>query len=73
MMSLIISNIYIHTMTFLKYWMEIMDLCYFRVMPDDDEITRDNTDDTILPPDFIPVNEAQHQNPFRTLSPLASF
>ena len=56
-----------------------MDLCYCRVMPEDDEITRDNTDDTILPPDFIPVNEAQHQNPFdtsysfRTLSPLASF
>ena len=45
----------------------------------DDEITRDNTEDTILPPDFIPVNEAQHPNPFdttysvRTLSPLSSF
>ena len=66
-------------MTFLKYWMEFMDLCYCRVLPEDDEITRDNTDDTILPPDFIPVNEAQHQNPFdtsysfTTLSPLASF
>ena len=42
------------------------DLCYDRVMPEDDEITRDNTDDTILPPDFIPVNETQHQNPFDT-------
>ena len=67
-------------MTFLKYFMEILDWCYCRVLPDDDdEITRDNTNDTILPPDFIPVNEAQHPNPFdtsysvRTLSPLSSF
>ena len=44
-------------MTFLKYFMEILDWCYCRVLPDDDdddEITRDNTNDTILPPDFIP-------------------
>ena len=66
-------------MTFLNYWMNILDWCYCRVLPEDDEITRDNTDETILPPDFIPVNEAQHQNPFdttysfTTLSPLASF
>ena len=47
--------------------MEILDWCYCRVLPDDDdEITRDNTNDTILPPDFIPVSEAQHQNPFDT-------
>ena len=66
-------------MTFLNYIMEFLDLCYCRVLPEDDELTRDNTDDTILPPDFIPVNKAQHQNPcdttysFKTLSPLASF
>ena len=66
-------------MTFLKYFMEFLDFCYCRVLPDDDELTRANTDDTILPPDFIPVNEAQHQNPFdtscsfTTLPPLASF
>ena len=51
-------------MTFLKYFMEFLAFCYCRVLPDDDELTRYNTDDTILPPDFIPVNEAQHQNPF---------
>ena len=66
-------------MTFLKYFMEVLDLCDCRVLPEDDELIRDNTDDTILPPDFIPVNEAQYQNPFdtsdsfRTSSPLASF
>ena len=48
-------------MTFLKYWMEIMDLCYCRVMPEDEAITRDNTSNTILPPDFTPVNEAHNQ------------
>ena len=54
-------------MTFLKYFMEILDWCYCRVLPDDeDEITRENTNDTILPPDFIPVNAAQHQNPLDT-------
>ena len=66
-------------MTFLKYFMELLDFCYCRVLPDDDELTRDNTDDTIVPPDFVPVNEAQHPNPFdtsysvRTLTPLSSF
>ena len=46
--------------------MELLDLCYCRVLPEDIEMARDNTNDTILPPDFIPVNEAQHQNPFDT-------
>ena len=36
----------------------------------DDEITRVNT---ILPPDFIPVNEAQHQNPFDTSDSFTTF
>ena len=59
--------------------MEIMDRCYCMALPEEDEITRDNTNDTILPPDFIPVKEAQHPNPFdtsyslTTLAPLASF
>ena len=46
--------------------MELVDLFYCKVLPEGDELTRDNTDDTILPPDFIPVNEAQNQNPFDT-------
>ena len=41
-------------MTFLKYFMEFLDFCYCRVLPDDDELTRDNTDDTILPPTSYP-------------------
>ena len=41
-------------MTFLKYFMELMDLCYCRVLPDDDEITRDNTNETIVPPTSYP-------------------
>ena len=53
-------------MTFLKYFMQILDLCYCRVLPEDNEIARENTNETIVPPDFIPVNEAKHQNPFDT-------
>ena len=66
-------------MIFSEYWMEMMDLCYCWVLLEDNEITGDNTEDTILPPDLIPLNEAQHQNPFdtsysfTTLPPLASF
>ena len=53
-------------MSFLKLFNEILDLCYCRVLPEDDEIARENTNDTIVPPDFVPVNEASHQNPFDT-------
>ena len=34
----------------------------------EDEYKKRNTDDTILPYDFIPVNENNHQNPFDTVS-----
>ena len=32
----------------------------------EDEYTRENTDDTIVPTDFIPINVNNHQNPFDT-------
>ena len=53
-------------MSFLKCFNEILDMCYCRVLPVDDEIATENTNDTIVPPDFVPVNEAKHQNPFET-------
>ena len=52
-------------MRFLKWCLELMDLCYCRILPED-EFKRENSDDTILPDDFIPVNERAHQNPFDT-------
>ena len=35
------------------------------ILPED-EYKRENTDDTIVPNDFIPINEDKHNNPFDT-------
>ena len=50
-------------MTFLNWCLELMDLCYCRIPPEE-EYRRENTDDTIVPTDFIPINENKHNNPF---------
>ena len=42
------------------------------VIPED-EYKRENTHDTIVPADFIPVNESYHQNPFNTGSQWSQF
>ena len=42
------------------------------VIPED-EYKRKITDDTIVPDDFIPVNESYHQNPFDTGSQWSHF
>jgi len=39
----------------------------------EDEYKRENTDDTIVPDDFIPVNESYHQNPFDTGNQFSQF
>ena len=59
-------------MTFLRWCLELMDLCYCRTLPEDED-KRENTDDTILPVDFIPMNENNHQNPFDTDTQLSQF
>ena len=49
-----------------------MEVCYCMIVPED-EHKRENTDDTILPDDFIPVNENKHQNPFDTGNQFSQF
>ena len=41
----------------------LLECCYCMIIPED-EYKRENTNDTIAPTDFIPVNENNHQNPF---------
>ena len=43
----------------------MLECCYCMIIPED-EYKRENTDDTIVPLDFIPVNENKHNNPFDT-------
>ena len=42
------------------------------ILPED-EYKRENTDDTIVPTDFIPVNENKHNNPFDTDNQFRQF
>ena len=43
----------------------LLNAWYCQVLPKD-ELNRENTEDTIVPYDFVPVNEGSHQNPFDT-------
>ena len=47
----------------MRFFKWLLEFCYCMIVPED-EYKRENTDDTILPDDFIPVNENKHQNPF---------
>ena len=42
------------------------------ILPED-EYKKENTDDTIVPTDFIPVNENKHNNPFDTDNQFSQF
>ena len=56
-------------MRFLKL---LLDVCYCMTIPEV-EYKRENTDDTIVPTDFIPINENKHNNPFDTDNQFSQF
>ena len=56
----------------MRFFKWILEYCYCMIVPED-EYKREHTDDTILPDDFIPVNENNHQNPFDTGNQFSQF
>ena len=56
-------------MSFFKW---LLESCYCMILPED-EYERENTDDTIVPTGFIPINEYKHNNPFDTDSQFSQF
>ena len=45
----------------MRFFLWLLDICY--CLPED-EYRKENTDDTIVPDDFIPVNENNHDITF---------
>ena len=56
----------------MKLFKWFLECCYCMVISED-EYKRENTEDTIVPDDFIPINESYHQNPFDTGSQWSQF
>ena len=56
----------------MRFFKWLLECCYCMILPED-EYKRENTDDTIVPADFIPVNESYHQNPFDAGSQWSQF
>ena len=43
----------------MRFFKWLLESCYCMILPED-EYKRENTDDTIVPNDFIPINENKH-------------
>ena len=56
----------------MRFFKWLLDVCYCMIIPED-EYNRENTDDTIVPTDFIPINQNKHNNPFDTDNQFSLF
>ena len=56
----------------MRFFKWLLEVCYCMILPEN-EYKRENTDDTVAPTDFIPINENTHNNPFDTDNQLSQF